>query len=313
MLFSILYLAVAVTGFSAVPPLPDLPPSPLTHPSVFKSPLEFFRKLLVMDASQRQVALAKRSDASRKVLERKLDEYDAMAPGLRELKLQATELRFYLHPLLTLPARQREISVAHIPEKFSALVKTRLEQWDMLAAETRREIVEKEWMLHAVLRYGPKFTAVAVAQNLPAAEAERLTRQLHAWESLSPEKRRQMIHQFNGFFSLNTGEQEDVLARLPEYQRVKVFATIEEIQVLPEAKRQECLDALQRFAGMSPVQRIAFFSNAAQWRQLSDLEQKSWRTVVKHFSAAADPGEGPPLPPGFGEAPPAPIQILTSK
>ena len=114
-------------------------------------------------------------------------------------------------------------------------------------------------------------------------------------------------------FHLKAGEQEKVLARLPEYQRAKVFATLEEIQQLPESGRVECMSALQRFVAMSPTQRIAFFSNAAQWRKLSDLEKKSWRTVVKHFSTAKDATEPPPMPPGMAAQPAAPIQILSAR
>lgn len=308
-LITILLFSLVANGQSA---LPELPPTPLTHPSAYKSPLEFFRKLLVMNREERTTALAARSERSRSVIERKLAEYDSMDPGLRELRLQATELRFYLRPLLSLPSNQRAISVAHMPEKFSKLVQVRLAKWDAMASETRQGILENEWMMHAVLRYGPKFTAVHVARNLPVAEAEKATRQLQAWESLTAEKRRQMINRFNSFFSLNSGEQEKVLARLPEYQRAKVFATLEEIQQLPASDRQDCMASLQRFVSMTPDERIAFFSNAKQWRQLSSLEKKSWRTVVRQFSSAAAPSDAPPLPPGFGKPPPAPIQILTA-
>jgi len=164
-----------------------------------------------------------------------------------------------------------------------------------------------------VLRYGPKFAAKAAAINLPVAEAEKAMRQLAAWQALSAEQQAAMIRRFDGFFSLKPAEQEKVLARLPEYQRAKVFATIEEIQQLPPAEREQCLSALRRFAAMSASQRIAFFSNAAQWRRLSELEKKSWRTVVKQFSEARDESNPPPLPPGLDSTPLAPIEILTAR
>ncbi len=309
-LLTILLFSIAAHGPAA---LPDLPPSPLTHPSAYKSPLEFFRKLLAMPTDERKTALAARSESSRPLLERKLAEYDAMDPGLRELRLQATELRFYLRPLLSLPANQRAISVAHMPAEYADLIKVRLAKWDALAPDTRREILENEWMMHAVLRYGPKFTAVSVARNLPHPEARKAARQLQAWESLSADKRRQMIDRFNSFFSLNGGEQEQVLARLPEYQRAKVFATLDEIQQLPATARRACLASLQRFVSMSPAERIDFFSNVNQWRQLSPLERKSWRTVVQQFSGVPETDATPPLPPGFGEPPPAPIHILSAR
>lgn len=307
------FIAFLVSGHcvTAAPPTPQLPPHPLTHPSAYKSPLDSFRKLLAMDAEQRMAELAKRSESSAKVLTRKLAEYDAMEPGLRELRLQATELGYYLYPMLTRPKPQREISLKHMPKKFAGLIRVRLEKWDQLPQDLKDGILQNQWMMHAVLRYGPKFASTAFAEKLPPSVSRKVEKHIAAWQSLTPEKRQKLLRSFNSFFSLNSDEQERVIARLPEYQRAKVFATLGEIQRLPVTSREECMSALQRFIAMDAKQRMAFFHNAEQWRKLSELEKKSWRTVVREFAKPA-PSEMPPLPPGMGE-PIAPIHILTSR
>jgi len=309
------HLALIALLFSSLgliaAPAPKLPPHPLSHPSAYRSPLEAFRKLLVMSPEQRQAELSKRSARSAKLLQRKLAEYDAMEPGLRELRLQATELGYYLNPLLTRSKKEREISLKHMPQKFASLIRVRLEKWDQLPREMKDGIRKNRWMMHAVLRYGPKFAGSALAKRLPASTSRDAEEHIKAWQSLTPEKQEQLLQSFNTFFSLNSDEQERVIARLPEYQRAKVFATLGEIQRLPEASRRECMNALQRFIAMDAKQRMAFFHNAEEWKKLSEVEKKSWRTVVKDFAKPA-PSEFPPVPPGMGQ-PIAPIHILTTR
>ncbi|MGB0583079.1 MAG: hypothetical protein ACPGVU_25625 [Limisphaerales bacterium] len=290
---------------------PKLPPHPLTSPSAYRSPLEAFRKLLDMKPNERTAELAKRSERSAEKLARKLAEYEAMEPGLRELRLQATELRYYLYPMFMHSKEQREIRLQHMPQKFAPLIRVRLEKWDQLPAEMKNDIQKNQWMMHAVLRYGPKFASIALASKLSPSLNRNAEEHIKAWQSLDPQKQRDLMNKFNSFFSLHPGEQEQVIARLPDYQRAKVFTTLGDIQRLPEDSRRECMSALQRFIAMDAKQRMAFFHNAEQWRKLSEVEKKSWRTVVKQFAKPTF-SETPPLPPGMGH-PIAPIHILTTR
>lgn len=304
----VLCVGFAVVGTGA----PVLPPHPLTDPTAQRSPLEFFRKLLAQDAQARKGELAKFRPASRASLWRKLAEYDALSPGARELRLQATELRYYLRPLLGLETGLRQRAVASMPEKFRSLVAARLEQWDRLDEVTRRAILDNEWMMLGVLRFGPKFAATAVVGNKPATATKAEQERLRAWQALSAAKQAELLRRFNLFFTLSAGEKERVLDRLPEYHRVKVFATIEEIRELPEGERLACMDALRRFVDMSAVERSAFIRNAELWRDLSSVEKQAWRMVVQKFPPLPPGMDMPPVPPGFFP-PPAPVNLLTAK
>src|SRR5258708_30721944 len=82
---------------AALPPTPPLPPSPL----------DYFRRILAMSATERDTLLAEKSPAVRKVLEDKLREYDALSADERQSRLRALELRWYLKPLMQMPASNR--------------------------------------------------------------------------------------------------------------------------------------------------------------------------------------------------------------
>ena len=58
------------------------------------SPVAYFRKLLAMSPQQRESALAKKSPAVRARILAKVNEYIALDPDERELRLRATEVRW---------------------------------------------------------------------------------------------------------------------------------------------------------------------------------------------------------------------------
>src|ERR1700729_4028183 len=75
-------------------------PQPVMLPPTPPSPMDYFRNLLAMSAQQRQAMLAKKSPEVRERILAKVNEYSALDPRECELRLQATELRLYLMPLL---------------------------------------------------------------------------------------------------------------------------------------------------------------------------------------------------------------------
>lgn len=299
----ILLLAGAILTVSQTPPLPT-------------DPVEQFRQLLNLPAEQRDPALAGRPATVRDFLAERVREYLALPPADRELRLRATRLRHYLRPLMALAAAERAPRLAQVPGELRPLVEVRLAQWDRLPEAARREILEHEWMLHAVLRYGQGSAEQQQArlESLPAGRREQVTKELTAWRSLPAEKQGELMRRFNAFFTLDPEERNRVLARLPAARREALMPTILNLQQLPEGQREACLDALLRFVTMTPAQQAQFLQNAAEWRKLSEAEKQAWRHVVVEFPPLP-PGLGtPPLPPGLDGTPsPPPIQLLTGR
>jgi hypothetical protein len=98
-----------------------------------QSPVDFFRQLLAMTPEEREEFLTNRPPEIRDRILAKVREYLALDPDERELRLRATELRWYLLPLL----RESRGPIAPRAWRRSRtdlreLVASRLEQWSIL-------------------------------------------------------------------------------------------------------------------------------------------------------------------------------------
>ena len=80
-----------------------------TEPPLFpgKSPVTLFRELLAVSTVERNRLLADRLPENRKRILAKVREYESLKPDVRELRLQVTELRWYLFPLMTIAPTTR--------------------------------------------------------------------------------------------------------------------------------------------------------------------------------------------------------------
>ena len=77
--------------------------------------MDYFRHLLTMSPQQRETLLAKKSPEVRERILAKVNEYATLDPSERELRLQATELRLYLIPLLHAAPANRDAQLALVP------------------------------------------------------------------------------------------------------------------------------------------------------------------------------------------------------
>jgi len=267
------------------------------------SPLDSFRQLLAMNPEERQNALAEKSDGQRNFLAGKLKEYDALSPVDRELRLQVTQLRFYLMPLLYKRPEERAAKLEAIPSEDRKLVEERLEQWDKLPPSLQREVRDNEWLVQTVARFQSNTPAQQkeMLDAMPADRRGRLERDLAKWNGFNPDKRQRMLANFNQFFELNDREKSRILKSVPGLERHQVEKTLLAFEKLPAEQRTLCIDALKRFSKMSPDQQLQFFSNADRWAKLSEAEKELLRKMLTQM---------PPLPPGFGE-PANPLPVLT--
>src|SRR5580693_6418486 len=104
-----------------------------------KSPVDFFRHLLAMTPDERDVFLTKRPPEIRARILAKVGEYEALDPNERELRLRATELRWYLMPLLRDPPTNRAARLALIPADVREIVQDRLDEWNILPPTLKQE------------------------------------------------------------------------------------------------------------------------------------------------------------------------------
>jgi hypothetical protein len=298
MLVGATLLARAASSPPAAPPLPaELPPLP-----ALKSPVDFFRELLAMNTTERRLALTNRAPEVRDRLLAKAREYELMPPELRELRLRATELRWYLVPLMQTPAAQRQPLNVTVPAHLRRSVAESLQQWDLLPPPAQRELIENE----LVLDYFTQTQAPdpAQLQRLPQIQREKLEADIQRWEAMSEGERAQLIERVRKFFDLTPKEQEKALNTVSPKEREQMEATLDKFEKLPREQRIQCIRSFGKFAGMSAAERLQFLKNAERWSAMSLAERETWRNLVRRLP------EMPPLPPDFFTTPPPPLPPL---
>lgn len=273
---------------------------PATKP-VIRSPVDTFRQLLAMTPDERDVFLTNRPPEIRGRILAKLSEYEALNPNERALRLRATELRWYLIPLLHESPTNRAAQLARIPDDLREIVEARLEEWTILPPPLREEFLENEHLLS----YFAEVNTGSRAANNSGREPSQ-TERAH-WNRLPEDERRQVAAGFNQFFDLTAEEKEKTLNTLSETERAQMEKTLRSFENMPPAQRTECVNAFAKFASMAAPEKAEFLKNAERWSAMSPAERQAWRDLVVNVP------QWPPLPIGFvvpipGETNPVPNQ-----
>jgi hypothetical protein len=244
-----------------------------------------------MTPEQRESFLAKKSPEVRERILAKINEYAALDPGERDLRLRATELRWYLMPLLRARPEDRAAQLVLVPADIHDLVKARLMLWEMLPPTVQAEFLENEPMVGYFSGIGNTNSPVGGIVPTDADQAR--------WNSLSDEKRTAMTAQFNQFFELSPMEKEKALGILSDAERAQMQKTLDTFDKLPPPQRIRCIRAFGKFASLSPQERAEFLKNAERWSQMSPAERKAWEDLVAHVPQW-------PMGPPVNLMPPAP-------
>jgi hypothetical protein len=253
--------------FLAAQTATNLQPQSGSQPDFFTQ----LRQLIAMPADERESFLTNRPPEIHDRILAKVAEYEALDPDERELRLRATELRWYLAPLLREPPTNRAALLAQVPDDVRDLVKDRLEQWSILPPQLQQEFLDNE----RTLNY---FDQVDAADNAVIQPDEKL---------------RKFASQFNQFFDLTPDEKQQALNTLSDAERVQMEKTLQSFDKMPPAQRAECVNAFAKFASMDARQRAEFLKNAARWSEMSPAERQAWRDLVENVPT------WPPLPSGF--------------
>ncbi len=293
----------ALTTTNASRPGPPLPPVPAPP----KSPVSFFRELLAMTPIERKQFLADRPPETQKLLLAKVREYESLKPDQRELRLRATELRWYLWPLMSTPATDRTAQLAAIPEDQRKLVEDRLKEWDKLSPDVQSQLLKNE----ATIRYfseieaGTEEQKQRILESISPARRQKLEEGIAEWRALTEEQRQKLLKRFNQFFNLTPQEQKEALGTLSEPERRQIDKTLHQFEKLSPAQRVQCIRSFQKFASLSLEERQQFLKNAQRWKLMSPNERQAWKDLVSRLPLQ------PPPPPGFrAPLPPPPPPVF---
>jgi hypothetical protein len=297
-----LALSVWLTAFTSFA-------SPTNAPGALKlspSPIQTFREVLVMTPAEREEFFHIRPPGLREPLEAKINEYLEMSAEERELRLQATELRFYLLQLLPQPRTNQIALLSQIAEPMRTLVGARLDTAQLFPDPMRSELFANEQALRVFTQF-EGLTELQRRQQLeqmPAEQRRAVEADIDRWRNLPATTRERLTAQLNQFFDLNTEERQRSLAHLSEPERTAMEKTLAAFRELPPAKREQCLRSFARFTSMSLADRQLFLKKAEAWQKMSPAERQQWRELVQQMPAT------PPYPDGF-VPPPLPGEETT--
>ncbi|HTG43209.1 MAG TPA: DUF3106 domain-containing protein, partial [Verrucomicrobiae bacterium] len=246
------------------------------------------------------------------LLRQKLKAYETLPKEERDRRLRALELRWYLRPLMSMNPQDRSGALDLVPARLQPLVQERLQQWDQLAPEVRKEILADENVRELATNYFVQVqrgrSAQDILASLPPAKRQELQNVLQNWSSIPSADRARLGRQLPGFFDLPREEQARAFEELPETERQDVERTLNAFARLSPEQRRVCVNSFQKFATMLPAERASFLRNAARWQAMTSEERSTWKQLVTKL---------PPLPSESLSEPPYPpsnnrSQLVTS-
>ncbi len=276
------------------------------------SPVDFFRQLLAMSAHERVQFLTNRPPVLRERILAKVREYEVLGPDERELRLRATELRWCLLPFFHEPATNHAARLALVPEDMRELVKTRVEEWDLLPPQLQQEFLANEPALHYFTHVNPASNPPPLPPMPPDPNPSHAAGGMDPsrLNALSAGERQQITAQFNQFFELTPAEKQKTLNTLSAAERQQMEKTLQSFDQLPATQRAQCVRAYSQFAGMNPQERAEFLKNAERWSQMSPRDRQVWRDLVTHvplWPPLPQTSLTPPMPPAITPRPRPPV------
>jgi hypothetical protein len=301
--FTILAIVCVARFAGAQPVEPPLPPSPIAA----------FREWLKQSPEQRTVALAKRSEQSRKAIEGKLRDYSALSPEERERRLNATELQWYVTQLLQLPKQNRALAAQQAPVLWQPMILERLAAWDKLSPELQKEALEHRTVMEYLS--APADQQSTFLKTLSLQDRDSLVRRIDRWKTLPAVEREKLDQRVDEFFRMQPDKQQQTLNSFSESERQNMNQTLQAFRALSPEQRDLCVRSFSQFAekfgAMDRTNQIAFLRNAERWQEMSQKDRDMWRKIVAVVPPMPPlPIDFPPMPraPRAGETIPQPAQ-----
>lgn len=265
----------------------------------FRSPVEAFRELLAMGPVERREALSNRPVEVRKQILAKLREYQSLKPEEQELRLRATELQWYLLPLMRMAPADRENRLKLVPQEQRQLVADRLAKWDRLPAPLREQMLNNEMTARYFAQLQAETNREIVLERMSPERRAKLEAGIDEWRRMSEAQRQMTLEGFNAFFELTPLEKQQALSTVSEAELKQLEKTLQAYEKLTPEQRQQCILSFQKFARMSLIERQEFLKNAEHWKLMSPSERDAWRKLVSYapIRPPLPPHVPPPMPP----------------
>lgn len=260
------------------------------------SPVDYMRRILAAGPEERAQLLEGRSDRWRSFILEKVAEYESLPEDVRESRLLATQIRYYMRPLIGMTPEDRAPFFEAMSEGDRTAIQSNLKRWDALPDADKVLLLDHERSLSNFLRLERQSRESRLfSLNRYSEEArKKLESDIQAWQALPEEQRRRMFEHFLDFFEMTEKARENALDYLPEAKRKSMESVMEEIQAMPATHRQDALEGARKFGEMTPSERARFLIKAENWLKLSEEERAALRRLAY---PPMPPTPMPPLPP----------------
>jgi hypothetical protein len=278
----------------------NLSAADLMEPPMPPSPIAEFRGWLTNSPEVRKIALAKRSAASREMIERKIQVYIDLDPAERERRLTATELQWYVSQLVKINDKvRRDAALQLVPVLWRPMVMERLFNWDKMSPDLQREALAHQLVMEYVST--PADKKEAVLKSLSVTSAAALRNRIAQWQVLPAVERARLDERLGEFFRMPAEKQQQTLDNFSETERRNMEKTLDSFRTLSREQREVCIRSFaqlaQKFGSLDDADKIAFLKNADRWQEMSQKDRDMWRKIVTIV---------PPMPPVPIQLPPSP-------
>ena len=278
-------------GVSNDPPkLPDQSKQTiLNHIFDKPSPVEKFRHLLNVNPSELESELDTFPKETRSRINAKISEYRELSVEQRHQKLMATELRWYLPPLLNIDQETRDLHLKKLDPGLANVILQRLKTWDSLPDELKSSSLKSGLIIGHLSKAPlqnpplPNTARTEVVTSVTAHSAPKLPSTSEDGKSVDKAipVSQERLQRLQAYFEMSQEAKNATLKDASVMNDPIFISRLNWLENMPEVLRERVLSHLIRFQDLSNKEKKAFGQSIKTWNRLPKSEKQALRNLVK--------------------------------
>lgn len=245
-----------------------------------KSPVAQFRDLLSYSEDQQRAFVIKQAPEIQSILSSKLDEYRNLPSAQREFKLVATELHFYLDPVLKSHENIDRTLFSQAPSHVQHYLNMAVEFWNGLSIPHRDLLLSKK----AAVSY-------LISLSYKSGESQSYDPSKSEWDGLY------------SFLLMPSDQQKAFLDSVDVNPSGTINKILTAFENLDEEERKRCAHAFVCYLSFPPQLKKQLNDGLHSWAEKPPIERSLWREIAEKYPKITPI----PLPPGMEVSPTAPL------
>lgn len=236
------------------------------------SPISKFRTILNWSPEERSQFVKKQPANVQRILERKIMEYEALSESQREFRLIATELHFYLDPLLVGNRNIDPSAVQEVPPHLRKYIDQSVGFWNRIKPAHRDLLLAKKEAVSYLISISSRLYDLEKLMPKPAPE----------WDNL-----------YN-FLQLPHNKQLSFMKAYQIKPSIEMEKLLVAFQGLEDEEKRNCAHAFVCYLSFPNNLKTQFVDGLAEWSQKKPSERSIWREIASKYPRIRPV----PVPPG---------------